>query len=52
MKKLTKREYQIDFITLTKLFVNDHISVDDYKTSLELLCNNYRKDYKNYGNEA
>lgn len=46
MKKLTKREYQLAFIELTKCLVNDDISIDSYKLLLSDLCNSYRKDYK------
>lgn len=45
-KKLTKREYQLAFIALTKSLTGDVISLDEYGSALEILINNYRKDYK------
>lgn len=46
-QKLSKREYQLKFINLTKKFIQDELTVDEYKDSLHDLCEQYRKDYKN-----
>lgn len=43
--KLSKRDYQLSFIALTKSFVNNDISTDAYSAQLHTLIKNYRKDY-------
>lgn len=45
MKKLSKRDYQLAFIELTRRLANDEISIDSYKLLLSVLCDSYRKDY-------
>lgn len=52
MKKLKRNinsEYTKSLLFITKLFVNDELTVDDYKSALQLLCSNYRKDLKENG---
>lgn len=46
MKKLSKRQYQLAFIELTRCLANDDISIDSYKLLLSDLCDSYRKDYR------
>lgn len=48
MKHLTKRQYNLAFIELTRSLVNESISFDTYKILLHELMENYRKD-KKYG---
>ena len=36
--------YTTALLTLTKLFVNDEITLDEYNYSLHELCQSYRKD--------
>lgn len=44
---VTKRCYQLTFIELTKLLVHDKISIEEYRTYLHTLCENYRKEFCN-----
>lgn len=46
MKKLSKCEYQLAFIELTRCLAHDEITIDSYKLLLSELCDSYRKDYK------
>lgn len=46
-KKISKKTYQNSFIELNKSFLDDKITVDEYKDSLHILLEQYRKDYKN-----
>lgn len=45
--KLSKRQYQLAFIELTKCLADDSLTIDSYKLLLSDLCNSYRKDWHN-----
>lgn len=47
MNKQTKSIYHSSFVMLTKLFVNNDISLDEFKDALNLLCTEYRKERDN-----
>lgn len=47
MNKQTKSIYHTSFMLITKMFVNNDITLDDYKEALNLLCTQYRKDRDN-----
>lgn len=44
-----KKVYHSCLLLLCKQLSNDLISVEQFKDSLKLLCNSYRKEIKNYG---
>lgn len=49
MLKSKLKEYNSNLLMLTKLFVNNEITLDEYHSALHVLCENYRKDKKLYG---
>lgn len=42
----TKIAQHASLLILTKLLVNEEISVDDYRDALKILCEEYRKEFK------